>query len=147
MKLTEFKPDHLLEIEMANTPDGVTDIKHQGLIRKGLECAGPNAFSAVHDGVIVGCGGVKPLWSGVGEAWGVPSVHVLNNKREVVLMAKAALRIILDQDKDLNRIQAVVLDGFTAGERLAEILGFQCEGVMKKYGKNGEDFKLFALVR
>lgn len=147
MKLTEFKPEHLLEIEMMNTPDGVTEMKHQAVIARGAERAGLNAFTAVHDGIIIGCGGVKALWPGVGEAWGVPSVHVVNYKRDVVMLAKEALRIIWKQSPDLNRVQAVVASGFVKGELLAGYLGFECEGVMRKYGKNGEDFKLFALVR
>jgi hypothetical protein len=147
MKLTEFQPEHLLEIEMVNTPDKVSEIRNQELIRHGVNRMGQNAFSAIHDGKIIGCGGVEILWQGVGEAWGVPSVYVNGHKKDIILICKEVLRIVWNQELELNRIQCSVIDGFQAGDKLAEILGFKCEGVMRKFGKNGEDYKLFALVR
>ena len=46
----------------------------------------------------------------------------------------------------LERIEMQVLDGFEHGERFAKMLGFECEGVMRKYYK-GRNYKLFARVR
>lgn len=44
-----------------------------------------------------------------------------------------------------ERLEMSVLSGFGPGERMAKMLGFAFEGVMKKYFK-GKDYKLFAKV-
>ena len=46
----------------------------------------------------------------------------------------------------IERIEMQVLDGFEHGERFAKMLGFECEGVMRKYYK-GRNYKLFARIR
>lgn len=147
MQLIEFKAEHLLEMEMAVTMDGMSELSEAELLCKGLGYEGSNSFSAYDGEKIIGCGGVKLLCDGIGEGWAIPTIHVLKHKREIIQLCLAGLQIILETNPELRRIQAVILAGFDAGDRLAEILGFQYEGLLRKYGKNGEDYKMFALVR
>lgn len=47
---------------------------------------------------------------------------------------------------NIERLEITVLESFDHGKRFAELLGFECEGVMRKYYK-GKDYKLYARVR
>jgi RimJ/RimL family protein N-acetyltransferase len=46
----------------------------------------------------------------------------------------------------IRRIQMTVRADFPRGLRFAEFLGFEKEGIMKSYGKDGADYILFARV-
>jgi len=46
-----------------------------------------------------------------------------------------------------NRIETVVLDGFEAGHRWVKMLGFEHEGLMRKWGPDGCDYHLYSRVR
>lgn len=43
------------------------------------------------------------------------------------------------------RIEISVLDGFLAGQRMARLLGFEYEGLMRRYFK-GRNYKLYARI-
>ena len=45
-----------------------------------------------------------------------------------------------------ERVEMEVVSGFIHGERFAKLLGFECEGVMRKYYR-GKDYKLYARVK
>ena len=48
----------------------------------------------------------------------------------------------------MRRIQAAVLVGFEEGERFLEKLGFEPEGVMRRFGVNAEgDYTLYARIQ
>ena len=147
MELTAFKAEHLLEMDILRTDDGTLDLDLDEMIRRGKEREGDKAFTACKHGVIIGCGGVKMLWKGVGEGWVVPSVHVKDNKRDCIILCVDTIKKIFEDDPSLNRIQATVVQGFDAGDILAAYAGFSFEGVLRKYGLNGEDFKMFSIVR
>lgn len=63
-------------------------------------------------------------------------------------MFKSLKRLIEDGLKKtgIDRLEMEVMSGFKHGERFAEMLGFECEGVMRKYYK-GKDYKLYARIR
>lgn len=145
MKLTAFKAEHLLEMDTLDTKDTVGQI--DAIYQRGLKREGAKAFTAMHEGKIIGCGGIEILWEGVGEGWVVPSIHVADHKRETIEICIKGLKHILDEDAELKRIHALIMTGFPPGDRLMEILGFTYEGTLKKYGLHGEDYKMYALVR
>lgn len=145
MQLTEFKAEHLLMLEMQNTLDTEL-INKDEILEEGRKKEG-KSFTLTNDGTIVGCGGVKHLWDGVYEAWAIPSVHVVNNKRDAIVACQKGLKNILDDDPSIKRIHALVLSGFDAGTRMAVYLGFICEGILRKYGTKGEDYRMFSIVR
>jgi hypothetical protein len=63
-------------------------------------------------------------------------------------LVKKLRKLIEDgvEKTNTDRLEMEVLSGFKHGERFAEMLGFECEGVMRKYYK-GKDYKLYARVR
>ena len=74
---------------------------------------------------------------------------VINKKAGKKLFAFVkALKLIIDnrsRELEAERLEMTVLAGFKAGEQLARLLGFECEGTMRK-AYLGKDYKLFAKI-
>lgn len=103
----------------------------------------PYSYTAEVDGVVIGCGGIVPLWADRGVAWtllsGMSRGHFLAAHRLVV----SALDVC-----PLRRVEAYVKKGFTQGQRWAEMLGFELEAeTMRAFYPDGSDFMLYAKVR
>ena len=101
----------------------------------------PNVVAVVN-GKAVAAGGLRILWSGVGEVWLMlgkefPALALPKIKRQ--LWAWMAFY-------DLRRVQAVVRCDWKEGNRFAEWSGMKHEGVMKKMYCDGSDANLWAVT-
>jgi hypothetical protein len=107
----------------------------------GLAKAGP-AYSAIADGVVVGCGGVVTKHDSVGVAWALFSSmagpHMMRITRETRRFFDAL---------DYRRIETAVERSHGIGHRWANALGFQQEGIMRAYLPDGRDAVLYSIVR
>ena len=102
-------------------------------------------FSAFVNGELIACAGVNVLWPGTGEAWAIVTPRIYKNKLFFHKAVKNNLEDII-KTKCLKRVQAQILVGFTAGARWIESLGFELEGVLKKYDSMQNDYWMFARV-
>ncbi len=98
------------------------------------------------DGVIVGCGGIDELWPGVGEVWlflsyGVDRFPI----RSYEVIRQGLLELI--EHNDLWRVQAWGRVGFSQAHTLFRHLGFEVEGIARKYAPDGVDCILYAKVK
>tara|TARA_R110000868_G_scaffold330168_1_gene591101 strand:- start:59 stop:565 length:507 start_codon:yes stop_codon:yes gene_type:complete len=97
------------------------------------------SYTFIQDGEILLCFGISLMWRGVGEFWIMPSdsdefvsISVINHVTQMI-------DIIIEQFT-LNRIHIQVR---VANERtlcFINSLGFDKEGLMKKYGPEGGDY-------
>ena len=91
-------------------------------------------------------GGVHLLWKGVGECW-----IMLSNegKLKPLTVAKYTIKLFDDiMSKDsLVRMQASVSASDPKAISFAKWLGFEVEGLMKKYGPDGNDYYRLARIR
>jgi hypothetical protein len=96
------------------------------------------AYTGVHNGKVVGIGGIMLFWRGVGEAWLVGSKQISSIKMD---FHKTIIRVIDTVSKGLNivRLQGVIPVRHSRFIRWMEISGFEYESTMEKYGANGED--------
>lgn len=106
----------------------------------------PNmAWSAVNDNDIVGCAGFIPHWDGRVAVWSifgqVPKRAWLSIVRKIEYEFQNTLA-----DHGPHRIEATTPVGFNAGCRLAKILNFEVEGLMKQYGPDGRDHFMLARI-
>lgn len=140
-RIIPFRPEHLVQIKIRVNTGSVTDYLAVG---KMYEAMGP-AFSAELDGKILGAAGVAILWKGVGEAWvWVPQevvVHPLFFHRNV-----KAMMAEVKQMKKLVRIQTTVKVRDVTANQWIKRLGFKAEGVMRRWGPDGEDHIRYAIV-
>ena len=47
---------------------------------------------------------------------------------------------------DVDRIETGVRESFKAGHRWAKMLGFQAEGLMRRFGPDGSDYQMYARI-
>ena len=91
------------------------------------------------------CAGAVLLWPGVAEAWFVKGGEVTNHPvsvfRHTMLMIAEAIGKL-----HLHRLQATVLSTDEKAIRFVEGLGFQREGLIRKFSTNQEDYYLYARI-
>ena len=103
------------------------------------------AFTMLEDGKPVVSAGVYILWPGVGEAW----MHLSPWFHRHVKVVYREVRDILCQviiTKSLRRVQCPIQADMPQNKRFVEHLGFSPEGLMHRWGPNGKDYWLMAIV-
>ena len=106
--------------------------------------AGP-AWTGRWDGRVIGCAGFALLWPGRAQAWCLLDIEV---PRRAWLGIHRAVRERLAQAPSLGvwRIEADAAFGFTEASRWLDMLGFEREGIARRFGPDGSDFIRFARV-
>lgn len=102
---------------------------------------GPAMTAFAGDFVIL-CGGIVTVPPSLGILWAVLSARA---SRHMVWLHRATKRLI--ESEPVRRLEATVEEGFPAGCRWLELLGFKHEGVMPYYGAGGETHIRFGLYR
>lgn len=103
-----------------------------------------NAKTLYVNGKPIICGGVVDLWAGVGEAWMLVSETAKQLRYTSIVGIK---EFVDDVFKDYHRLQAIVDCENYEGIRLVEWLGFDREGMLRKYSMNGRDQFIYARVK
>ncbi len=139
--------DMMAIIEMGTKEEG---IKYYGAgtleeLAQQTEEDGLSMTGIVND-IIVGCGGIRKLWTGVGEVFLLLSPKTaLYPIRTYECIKEGFERLIADND--FVRLQAWGRIGFTKAHTLFRHLGFRPEGIARKYTPDGCDCLLYAIVR
>jgi len=143
VEIAEFEPEHGENIFLNAGDPGLKD--YSPAIMEVYGDAGPAYTALVEDRVIL-CAGIMLMWPGVGTAWAVVSPLI-----EVYPVAGSAavmygLRYLIDRHQ-LHRVQAPIYEKFERGIQWAEFLGFKREGLLTAYGRNRENYIMYALVK
>ena len=107
-----------------------------------------NAFTCEYMGEIVGIGGIKIMWEGVGEAWIILTNHA-NKDSLFGFRAFYKMREKLDSmivEHKLRRVEAHVREDSLEGKRLIENLGFTFDCIRVQYCPDGSDMLLYSRV-
>jgi hypothetical protein len=101
------------------------------------------ACTGVINGVVMACGGVSPFINGNAEIWLIPSVYL---KSDSFLFARNLRRWLFGVREDLAliRMQTACIDDELHCNWM-KFLGFEKEGIMKKY-HNGKDYIMWGRV-
>lgn len=112
---------------------------------EGVEYPLDMSFTVEHNGKVIGCFAVLEITK---KRAAIYSFISRNAGKTMFKMVKKFKTMLDDgiEKTGMERIEITVLSGFKHGERFAEMLGFACEGVMRKYYK-GKDYKLYARVK
>lgn len=103
------------------------------------------SWSAEIDGKVVASAGLVPLWPGVAEAWMIPSDKVDRHRIKVARQIRVMFEDVMRR-RGIYRAQANLHHNFEKAIRLAEWLGFENEGLMRRFGVEGGDYYRFAKV-
>lgn len=97
------------------------------------------SYTALWDGKIVGVGGASMMWKGVYEFWLILTKDSnLNGAHGII--AFDAIRKKIDEiieDNDIKRAQATARLDFPKAIKMLEALGFQREGLLRRYTPDG----------
>jgi len=143
LEFIRFEPAHLGALRLQ-----AAQAYLQPLLLKpeyGAALTGPDTWSGLLDGRIVGCAGILPQWPGRAIAWALLSHelcgrHFLRAHHQVLNVLRSA------QHGGMRRIETSVDAGFNAGHRWARALGFRPEGLMRAYSPEGRDHVLYACI-
>ena len=141
MMILPYKPEHLEELLLQPSQAYMRPFMSDKVYQNALQIEGM-AFSAIMDGKVIACAGVLPLWENRGHAWALLNDNIKTN---FVSIHRATARF-LDTCR-MNRIETHVDKDFGCALRWMEMLGFECEGTMRKYTSDGRDAYMFARVR
>jgi len=107
---------------------------------------GGPAYSAYHEDTLLACAGIRIMWNGVGEAWGIFAAEIVNFKREAYAYTAGEIDTIF-KDYNLHRVQAHADQEFELAGNFLEGLGFKQECLMEKFQPNKKNSYLYSLVR
>jgi len=104
-----------------------------------LGLVGPSASAEV-GGRIIACAGIA-TWVGMGTLWAFVAHDAGPHFVRLDRYVRRLLNLV-----PLRRIEASTEVDFSQGCRWLELLDFQSEGILRKYGPNGEDHMRYARV-
>lgn len=95
-----------------------------------------------HD-TLLGVVGVDVIWTGVVTIGAVLTHHIYEHP---VVFIRALRKLVSFGmiDHGVHRVQMDVQTDYEAGHKLAKALGFEAEGIMKKFGPSKKDYTLYA---
>jgi RimJ/RimL family protein N-acetyltransferase len=113
-------------------------------IKKNIESS--ETVTVQKDGVILAITGLIHSRPGVAEIWSITGTPVDSNK---TLFAQCSILVVDYWIKkyDLHRLTANTHEDHTQSIRWLEWLGFEREGLMRKYGTLRENFYLYARTK
>lgn len=91
---------------------------------------------------IIACGGILVHGDGLGTLWAVLAGSASGH---LLFLHRATIRFM--DTEPLRRLEATVQEGFQAGCRWLDLLGFHYEGPMLGYGLDGATHLRYARVR
>jgi hypothetical protein len=103
------------------------------------------AFTGLIDKKPIFAAGMKMVWGQVAEGWVIATQDVWNYPLSV---AKAIRKDFARVAKENNivRVQTAIRKDFVQGQRFAEWLGLENEGLMRKFGFDGTDQYRYARI-
>lgn len=140
MNVVSFKAEHLKMIEDA----GGRTLFGPFPFQEGYAqmCADSAAWSIFDGAQILGIGGVSQDHAAAGTAWSMLLPVTRGRMVGITRVARAILNAC-----PLARVQAHAVVGFDLAHKWLDLLGFQREGLLRKFAPDGGDVLIFARVR
>ena len=89
--------------------------------------------------------GMKMIWGQVAEGWVIATQDVWNHPLSVAKAIKKDFARIA-KENNITRVQTSIRKDFEQGQRFAEWLGLENEGLMRKFGFDGTDQYRYARI-
>lgn len=142
MKIVRFQARHLAALKLQPSQQHFGGLLLDAEYGAMLE--GCTSFTALNDaGQVVACAGFAERWENCATAWALIAEDAGRNMVGIV----RAIRGFLLHAAPWRRVEAAVDVGFGPGERLMELLGFECEGVARAYRPDGADCTIWARIK
>ena len=147
MRIIDYQQDHLHDLMDGPLNDGA--VKNIGYMKDWAETLQQPgwSFTLIEHGHIICCAGIVDMWPGVGEAWVIASNKIHEYPRKFIRFAKTDVMQRVIDENGLWRVQAVCKSDWPVALKFARFMGFEVEGVMRKYGPEGMDYTRVAWVK
>ncbi len=140
IEIVGFRPEHLTMLRLQATQASagpLLTIEHGSQI---ASCPGI-ARTALMDGEPLACAGLIELWQGRAYAWAYIAEHAKDHFKAVHRAVSSAL-----SEAKWRRIEMAVDVRDPGAKRWAAHLGFEFEGVARKWTTDGRDVEIWARV-
>ena len=143
--LTPFRAAHADYIDMQDVDAQVVFATRD--FRRNMKAFEKGGFSwtGIVGTRIIGCGGIVDLWPGVAYGWLICSGLAKTYKMFLYKTVKNA--ILAADSRGIHRIEAAIYCKNDTAISFAIHLGFESEGLMRKYDSNGKDFLRYARIK
>jgi len=133
MEIRDFKMSDIDSLTLDN------EFEHQFRVQLKTD----KSFTALIDGKVIFCAGIRIFWSGVGEAW-----FSLADDSFPVSTIRTAANLLVDKivEYGLWRVQTVVRADNKKAQGFMDILGFGDKHILKKFNSDKTDSILYSLV-
>ena len=103
------------------------------------------AFTGIVNYQPIFAAGMKMVWGRVAEGWVIATNEIWKNPLAVARAIKKDFARVA-REHDIERVQTAIRKDFKQGQRFAEWLGLENEGLMKKFGFDGTDQYRYARI-
>jgi len=103
------------------------------------------AFTGMVNKKPIFAAGMKMIWGQVAEGWVIASSDMWKYPIGVAKAIKKDFAKVAKKN-NIKRVQTAIRKDFTQGQRFAEWLGLENEGLMKHYGFDGTDHYRYARI-
>ncbi len=107
-----------------------------------INTEGTPAFTVIYQGKPILCFGISPIWPGLGEGWMIPAKQLQGNSVRLVRGARQLFDEI-GHAMQLRRLQFMVRSSHLHAVKFAEILYFNREATLHRYGAEGDDYHVY----
>ena len=101
------------------------------------------AFTGVVNNNPIFAAGMKMIWGQVAEGWVIATSDMWKYPLGVAKAIKKDFAKVA-KENNITRVQSAIRKDFTEGQRFAEWLGLEKEGLMRKWGFEGSDQYMYA---
>jgi len=139
-----FKMEHL---DMIDPLEGHGDLDYiHPYLEQSIVSGGVIVFTLLEDDKVISIYGTIKLWRGVGDLFAImcKDVHLYGRILYDFFISTMA---IVFKAMDLVRLQSIVVVGFERGMRFAEGIGFEREGIMRRWSPDGRDVYIYSKLK
>ena len=143
MKTIPYKASHAINLQVREVETSLKLCKDFSIWAQANEEG--MAYTTVNEvGTPFACGGIRPLWQGVGEAWLLLGKNYKPYRCGLYKVVASKVKLGIQV---YHRVQAHCRVDFPGADHFLEGLGFQREGYMRQYYPDRVDAILYSIVR
>jgi hypothetical protein len=101
------------------------------------------AFTGIVNDNPIFAAGMKMIWGQVAEGWVIATSEMWKHPLGVAKAIKKDFARVA-KENNITRVQSAIRKDFKEGQRFAEWLGLEKEGLMRKWGFDGSDQYMYA---
>ena len=101
------------------------------------------AFTGIVNDEPIFAAGMKMVWGQVAEGWVIATSEMWKHPLSVAKAIKKDFARVA-KENNITRVQSAIRKDFFEGQRFAEWLGLEKEGLMRKWGFDGSDQYMYA---